>query len=253
MKPRKLLLTLGLFFSVCCSHLQAQEAKNEPARITATEPAAIVTGTKVAFKIRGFKLKEATTVRFPAASEVVVELTEKKDAGQPKGLENKTVGDTQLLAEFTLPAEQPAGILEYVISTSAGDVSGKIRVLASETWIDEVEPNNGFRESQLLPLGRSARGSIQGDKDVDVYALEAKAGQPLRVSLTSGGPLILDGMLQCYDQRGQLVAAADDSESRDPALSLTPKVDGRLYICVSSAHDIGGEWHSYLLSVEEAK
>jgi hypothetical protein len=26
-----------------------------------------------------------------------------------------------------------------------------------------------------------------------------------------------------------------------------------VYICVSSAHDIGGEWHSYLLAVEEVK
>jgi hypothetical protein len=30
-------------------------------------------------------------------------------------------------------------------------------------------------------------------------------------------------------------------------------VDGTVFLCVSSAHDVGGEWHSYLLTVEEAK
>ena len=129
---------LGFFgfdqtFLGCCSLVRAQEAKNEAARVTATEPASIISGTKTILKVRGFKLKEATEFRFPKATEVQGEITEKKDAGPPKGLENKLVGDTQLLAEITIPANHPAGILEYVISTPAGDAMGKLRVLAGDT------------------------------------------------------------------------------------------------------------------------
>jgi len=235
------------------SVVRAQEAKNEAARITAIEPAAIVSGTKTTLKVRGFKLKESTEIRFPMAIEVKGEITEKKDSGPPKGLENKLVGDTQLLAEITLPANHPAGTLEYVISTPAGDALGKLRVLAVDTSIDEMEPNNGFREAQKLQPNQFARGSIQSDKDVDVYAFPAKAGQQLKVTLTSGAPLIMDAVLQCYDARGQFLAAADDGESRDPVLTLKPPTDGLVYLCVSSAHDIGGEWNSYLLTVEEVK
>jgi len=237
----------------CCSRAGAQEAKNEVARITAIEPASIVSGTKTTLKVRGFRLKESTELRFLTATEVKGEITEKKDSGPPKGLENKLVGDTQLLTEITLPANHPAGILEYVISTPAGDAAGKLRVLAVDTSIDEMEPNNGFREAQKLQANQFARGSIQGDKDVDVYAFSAKSGQQLKVTVTSGGPLIMDAELHCYDARGQFLAAADDGESRDPVLMLKSPTDGVVYLCISSAHDIGGEWNSYLLTVEEVK
>jgi len=233
--------------------VRAQEVKSEAARITATEPTSIVSGTKTTLKVRGFKLKESTEFRFPKAAEVKGEITEKKDAGPPKGLENKLVGDTQLLAEITLPANHPAGILEYVISTTAGDAVGQLRVLAADTSIDDQEPNNGFREAQELQSNQFARGAIQSDKDVDVYAFLAKAGQHLSVTVTSGGPFIMDAALHCYDARGQFLAAADDGESRDPVLTLKSPAEGLIYLCVSSAHDIGGEWNSYLLSVEVVK
>ncbi len=237
----------------CCSRVLAQEAKNEAARITATEPASIVSGTNTTLKVRGFKLKESTELRFPKATEVKGEIKEKKDAGPPKGLENKLVGDTQLLVEITLPANHPAGVLEYVISTPAGDAAGKLRVLAVDTSIDEMEPNNGFRDAQKLQPNQFARGAIQSDKDVDVYAFPAKAGQQLKVTVTSGGPLIMDAVLHCYDARGQFLAAADDGESRDPVLTLKSPTDGLVYFCISSSHDIGGEWNSYLLTVEVVK
>lgn len=237
----------------CRTTAQADDKKIEAARITATEPAVIVRGAKTTLKVRGFKLKEATELRLPTAAQAKAEITEKKDAVQPKGLENKVVGDTQLLAEITLPFDYPAGMLEYVIATPAGDASGKILVFPSDAVIDETEPNNGFREAQKLQPRQSASGRIQADKDVDVYAYQIIAGQQFKVTVTAGGSLILDAELNCYNGRGQLLAAADDAQSRDPALTLKSPVDDVVFLCVSSAHDIGGEWHSYLLTVEEVK
>jgi hypothetical protein len=253
---------IGCFLGCCAWHFGplngfsdaiAEEVKGDTARITAVEPAAMISGTKATLKVRGFKLKDASAVRFPTAADVTAEIKEKKDSEQPKGLENKTVGDTQLLAEVTLPTELPPGILEYVIATPSGDVAGKLRVLAANAMMEEAEPNNGFREAQMLSAGISARGSIQGDKDVDVYALPCKAGQRFKVSVVTGGPLLSDAALHCYDSRGQFLAASDDGTSRDPELVLSIPTDESVFLCVSSAHDIGGEWHSYLLVVEDVK
>lgn len=245
------------------SHAAAQDAKSETPRITATEPAALASGSKVTFKVRGFELKGATELRFtnagevsesePVAAPISVEIKETKDAGQAKGLDNKLVGNTQVVADLTLPADLAAGLWDYVIVTPAGEAKGKIRVLAADSVIDEKEPNNGFREAQELLPGKLARGSIQSDKDIDVFAFPAQAGQQLKITVTSGGPLLMDGQLHCYDSRGQFLAAADDDQSRDPVATFKTQTDGIVYICVGSAHDIGGEWHSYLLAVEEVK
>ncbi len=237
----------------CCVTTRADDKKMEAARITATVPVVIISGTKATLKVRGFKLKEATELRLPTAAYAKVEITEKKDASQPKGLENKVVGDTQILAEITLPVDHPAGVLEFAIATPAGDATGKILVLSADAVIDETEPNNGFREVQKLQSGQSARGSIQGDKDVDVYAYPITTGKQYKVTVTAGAPLILDAELNCYNARGQFLAAADDAQSRDPVLTLKSPVDDIVFLCVSSAHDTGGEWHSYLLTVEEVK
>jgi hypothetical protein len=135
----------------------AQDAKSITPRITATEPAALASGSKVTFKVRGFELKGATELRFvrPAeaggtdsnAAPIRVEIKETKDAGQAKGLDNKLVGGTQLVAELTLPDDLPAGIYEYVIVTPVGEAKDKIRVLAPDAVVDEKESNNGFDEA----------------------------------------------------------------------------------------------------------
>ena len=177
---RCFLVLIPAVYILGCSIVRAEDVKSEAARITATEPAAVISGSKVTLKVRGFKLKEATELRFPMASEVKAVITEKKDSGVSKGLENKLVGDTQLLAEITFPANHPAGVLEYVIATPAGDAAGKIMVLAADAVIDETEPNNGFREAQKLQTGQSARGSIQGDKDVAGIAKRLQFVHPVR-------------------------------------------------------------------------
>ena len=233
--------------------LQAQSPVVSVPSITATEPAALVRGRKETLKLRGFELKGATQLRFPSAEQIVVELKECTDAGAAKGLENKVVGDKQLVAEITLPADAPTGLIEYVLVTPVGEAKSKIIVLAQESSIDEREPNEGFREAQELHVGQSVRGSIQSEKDVDVFAFPTMAGQQLRITVTSGGPLLMDVAVQCYDSRGQFLAAADDGPSRDPVMTLTTKTEGPIYICVTSSHDLGGPWHSYLMTIEEVK
>jgi hypothetical protein len=247
--------TAVILLAIVIPHLQAQSpvVPASAPSITATEPAALVRGRKETFKLRGFELKGATQIRFPSSEQIVVELKESSDAGQAKGLENKVVGDKQLVAEITLPADVPTGFIEYVVVTAGGEAKSRIIVLAPESSLDEREPNDGFRDAQELRVGQTVRGSIQSDKDVDVFAFPSLAGQQLRVTVTSGGPLLMDVAVQCYDGRRQFLAAADDGPSRDPVMTLTTKAEGPIYLCVSSSHDLGGPWHSYWLTIEEVK
>ncbi len=231
----------------------ADDPKKGSVRITANEPVAIIRGTKAVLKIRGFKLNEAMELRFPNAQGVTAEIKEKKESSQPPGLDNKIVGDSQVLAEISLPADLPEGPLDYVVVTPAGEAIGKIKVLSTDSAAEEKEPNNGFKEATKLQLGISMIGTIKANKDVDVYELLAKAGKKWKVTVTCGGAFLMDAAIHCYSSDRQFLAAADDGETRDPVLIFSTSVDGPIYLCVSDAHDIGDEWHSYLLVVEEVQ
>ncbi len=233
--------------------VHADEAKPEFARITASEPAALISGNKEVFRLRGFALKGATALKFPTTEGTAVEIKEAKDASQAKGLENKTVGDAQLDVEVTLPAGLNTGVVSYVVVTPAGETEGKIMVLGADGVVDEKEPNQGFREAHSLSAGQYARANIQSEKDVDVFVFSALANQSYQANVTTGGPLLADLEINVFDERGQWLAAADDGESRDPSVNFNTKSAGRVYLSVSSVHDLGGQWHSYLLTVKEGK
>jgi hypothetical protein len=242
-------LLIGLLWLAGSLSSVAEEPGKGSVSITAIEPASLVTGGVRTFKIRGFKLKEATELRFPEAPGVTAVIKEKKDATQPKGLENKVAGDCQLLAEITLSAELPASVLKFVVAVPSGDVHGSVHLVDPERVLEETEPNNGFRETCKLPPGKFVRGEFQGEKDVDVYEWQATAGRKLKIRAIGGGSLLMDPMIQCYDANGQFLAASDDAEDRDPSLEFTPRHAGPIFICLTDAHDMGGEWHSYLLTV----
>ena len=74
-----------------------------------------------------------------------------------------------------------------------------------------------------------------------------------QLKIASGSALLMDAALQCFDAHGQFLGALDDAATRDPILNVTPVADGPVFLCVSDAHDKGGAWHSYWLSLEEVK
>ena len=242
-----------LLASLVCTLLHADEPKKETASITAIEPVSLVTNSKATLKIRGFKLKDATEIRFPKTTGIKAEIKEKKDSAQPAGLENKLVGESQILVEIALPPGLEPGPLEFVIVTPAGETSGRFITAMAKNVLEEKEPNNGFRNAQKLEPGKVVRGAFQQDKDVDVFEYTARTGQKLNISVIGGSSLLMDAALTCYDKDGHALAAADDTDGRNPSLTLATTVDGPVFVCVSDAHDKGGEWHSYLLTVEDSK
>ena len=234
------------------AHARAEDKKSDAPRITAIAPLGVIPGQEVTLKIRGVKLSGATEVRL--AGGLKAEIKEKKSADIPNGLDAKDVGDTQLEAKLTLPAGLPAGPLSISIATPEGTTAPReLRVLDATNCVDEKEPNGGLREAQPIEIDKTVRGTIQEDKDVDVFQFTGKSGQRIAAEIFAArGTSLLDSVLTLTDARGHILAANDDSGSHDSALTCQLPADGSYCLTVQDAHDRGGPWHGYELTVKEA-
>src|SRR6185369_8145024 len=93
------------------------------------------------------------------------------------------VGDTQCEAVAKLPADLPAGVLAVEVVTPGGVLAREVRVAAADTLVEEKEPNNGFHEAQPIVLGKTLRGKIEAEKDVDVFAFTAAKDRRFKIAV----------------------------------------------------------------------
>src|SRR5262249_33560362 len=157
-------------------------------------------------------LDTATEVSFTSTPAIAALIKEKKKADLPNGLEAKDIGDTQVEATLTVPAELGPGTVIFKVVTPAGvTASPDLRVVAKESTVEEKEPNNGFHNAQSLELGKTVRGVIQADKDVDVFQFDGCVGQHLVAEVRASrlGSL-LDSVLTLFDAHGNLITSNDD-------------------------------------------
>lgn len=232
----------------------AQDKKDVP-RITAIAPMSVTAGSVANLVVRGLKLDSATEIRFPGWPALKAELKEKKKAALPNGLEAKDVGDTQFEASVTFPADLPLGTLAVEVVTPAGTTETReISVVEAATRVDEKEPNNGFTEAQIFELGKTVRGQVKEDRDVDVYAVNVSTGQALLIEVTaSRRSSMLDPLISIFDEKRRLLRVVDDASSRDPVLTFAVPSAGKYFIVLQDAGDRGGTWHNYELAATQAK
>lgn len=229
----------------------AQEKKGEPPRVTAVTPLRVVAGEMQTVRLRGVKLKDATEIRSTPALSATIK--EKKDAAVPNGSEAKDVGDQELVVELSVPADCKAETIALEVVTPTGTTSPRaLAVGGKDGEVREKEPNNGFGEAQPWDGAKPLAGKIEGEKDVDVFRIDARAGQSLAIRVTAAGSgSLLDSTLALFNAAGQILASADDTAgARDARLSFTPKTDGSLCLVVSDAHDRGSAWHEYRIERE---
>jgi hypothetical protein len=180
---------------------------------------------------------------------------EKKAAEVPNGQDAKRVGDTQVEFEITLPPDMPVGRLPFHLVTVDGvTATRELLVVDATSRADEKEPNNGFGEAQQIQAGIPIRGAIQEDKDVDVYRVNVTAGRKISCAIFAAeSGALLDPVLTIFDERGNILAATDDSgDSRDSRTFFTPAITGACFVAVNDANDRGGPWHTYTLEIREA-
>ena len=119
-----------------------------------------------------------------------------------------------------------------------------------EDLIEEKEPNDGFKTAQNISVGKTIVGTINDPRNVDVFELKAEAGQKLTATVrASQAGSLLDPVLTMYDAAGQIVAASDDADGRDPRIETVIAKSGSYYFSIQDANDSGGPQLVYLFKV----
>jgi len=159
--------------------------------------------------------------------------------------------------------------VEHVRSTvlEHGDGVSNAVLYAVDTLEEslEAEPNNAAVAAQAIAVPRIVNGRIDAPGDVDVFAIEGRAGDAL-VAEVQGRRLRspLDSLVRVIDASGAVVAWNDDFEDNDEYLYrlgglLTHDADswlrtelpadGTYYVEIADAQGQGGSAYAYRLRV----
>lgn len=225
-------------------------AAKDPPKVIVAAPLGIAPGVKTRLILRGLRLENATEVRCqePKAS---AKLLKKSKVGVPNPQSLQRLGDTQVEAEVTLPADYPNRTVTVSVLTPTGESAAHELLIERAPVLDEKEPNNGFRQAQTVALPQEIQGRIDAAKDVDLYRFEGKAGQQVTIEVLAaryGSPL--DALLTLYDAEGRILASCDDvAGGADSRLEITLPRDGSYLLGVIDANDEGGAAYVYRLSL----
>ncbi|MBI1372601.1 MAG: hypothetical protein GC159_07545 [Phycisphaera sp.] len=253
-----LLLVGALMWSFCLTAVargedKKDEKKPEPPVLMVISPLAVSPDKKTMVTLRGLRLDKATEVVVKVGdTEIKPEIKNKGGVGVPNKFEAKEVGDQHVQVELTLPAEPEVDHVSITVTTPDGVTEPReLRVIAADVLVDEKEGNDGFGESQPLEPGKTFRGVIQHERDVDVFRVDGKAGQKWTFTIAAnalGSPM--DPALTLYDASGRLVARRDDDSlaTRDCTLTVTLPADGVYQLGVIDSLDHGADIFSYLLT-----
>lgn len=228
------------------------EKKDQPKVLLA---APLVVSPNVAAKItlRGLKLDTATEVTITGLdSPPKIELKKKEKAGPPNGMNANEFGDSFVDVEFTLPEEFSSSEVQLTITTPDGtSLPYALLVLPADKLANETEPNEAFRKPGKIAFGQTIVGSIHQQRDVDVFEIDASAGQTIVAeTIAARRGSALDPLLVLYDSAGQVLAQGDDSgDHRDATLQYKTSAAGKLYLTLIDAHDRGSAAHPYLLQL----
>ncbi len=238
-KPTLLLL-------LCASTALAQD--NKP-RIGMAVPLAAPVAATTKVKLRGWNIDQASEVK-SSTDKVAVKILNKGGAPVPNQQDAKQIGDKQIEVELTVAADAPAGDIMLTAVTPMGEAAYAFAIGAPHPLVAEKEGNESFRGAQAIVIPQVIDGMIQGDRDVDVFAIELPQPQRIVVEvLAARRGSGLDGFLTIYDARSNIVAQNDDAGGTTDSRIEQTLPAGKYYIAVQDAHDRGGEAHPYRLIV----
>ncbi len=116
----------------------------------------------------------------------------------------------------------------------------------------DTEPNDTIEQGQLLVLGQQISGRLDKPKDIDLYRIDAKAGQRfLFTGLTRSLAAPTDLVLRILDAKGAQVAMVDDDGKAEGRLNQTFPADGVFFLEVGELNKRGGNQYGYRVAVQE--
>lgn len=241
----------GAIGCLCCVAARGEKVQAEKPQphVLVAAPCCVAAGATTRLVLRGLQLDQASEVRLVERGGTVRLLSQDK-APLPAKQDANRVGDTQVEIELSLALDAAPGTVSLEVVTPQGTTNPfSLLVLRPEWLLAEREPNGGLAEAMPLEPGISVVGTIQEPRDVDVYCLQGQAGQRFVVDVAatrigSG----LDALLLILDERAQTLAECDDIEGgTDARLELTLAANGRFFLVVMDANDLGGPASVYKL------
>ncbi|MEZ6055648.1 MAG: DVUA0089 family protein [Planctomycetaceae bacterium] len=252
LSPAPLIVLLLLGFAM--NHTsQAEEQPPSDAklpRVALCHPLGLSQLGATKFTLRGWSLKGATEVTTDDDG-VTIKILNQGSAPVPGRQKTEEIGDEQLELEVTLPDSFDQSDLQLTVVTSAGKSKPhRLLVKGEAPIIDEVEPNDGFRQAQLIAFPQIVAGNLHADGNVDVFALELTQAQSLRIEViaaTLGSNF--DSVLTLYTDSGKILSSNDDAGTTHDSLIETMLTPGRYLVTLQDAHDHSGPAHPYRLKV----
>jgi hypothetical protein len=141
---------LSLPLALAPARQKPPDKKDQP-RALVCAPLGVVPGVETRLVIRGQRLDTATELRFGDVA-ATVKITGKGKAAVPNMQDAAKVGDTQLEATVTLPADFAEIEAKFTVVTPAGESVPHVLLVDKTPTVAEKEPNNGFREAQAVAV-----------------------------------------------------------------------------------------------------
>jgi hypothetical protein len=115
--------------------------------------------------------------------------------------------------------------------------------------IFEAEPNGTIAQAVSLPV--NIFGQMGFDGDIDYFAFQGIAGQPIVIepfaTRLQRSDMIAD--IALFNAAGQLLARSIGDESDDPLIRFTPTGNEVLILGIADIDDFGGSSYQYLLNI----
>ena len=249
MKP--LLCNSAILVLLVAMSATAQPLKHPESILNHVYPAGARQGQTVDVEFDGLSgLSNATGIHVEGGPGLTV-----REVRAPKGGKSAMVRATLVIA----PDAPPGRRLLRVKGGAGGLTNSRPFFVSRLPEVIEREPNNTSDTAQEITLPVVVNGRIDPALDTDCYAFRLKTGERIVASvmahgmdsLLRGGKLggFLDTSLELLDDKGRVVASAEDTIGLDPVLSYTARTEGRHVLRVQSLFFKGSPSAVYRLTV----
>jgi hypothetical protein len=117
----------------------------------------------------------------------------------------------------------------------------------------ETESNSVPERAERIVLPVTVNGQIAGERDVDWYCFDTKAGEVVSIDLAAAriGSL-LDPLIEVHDREGRRVAVAETRVGSDPVVAFRAPAHGEYRLLVSNLNYRGGPQYVYRVTISTA-
>lgn len=241
---------IAVVFAVLSRNATAEDPPKEVPRIAMCSPLFVAAKPTSKVVIRGWKIEAASEVVCDSPH-VAIKILSKGAAAVPNKQDAKQIGDQQIEIEVTVGDGFESATVNLTVVTPDGTAEPHTLLIGSPlAMIADQEPNDGFRQAQVIQLPQTIDGLVHADGNVDVFAIDLD--QPNQIAVEVNARKLgsgLDSILTLYDSRFNIIADNDDHANNADSYVTAAVQPGRYYIVLQDAHDHGGPAHPYRLTV----